>query len=628
MKRTDNILILLLLFAGIINFSWGLQGKFVYDDLPFIVENSAIKNLSNIPSFFTSRFSMSPEGRHSIFRPLRTLSFAIDYALWGLNPFGYHLTNLILHTVNGILFFFLLKKILKHIKNIHTRFIPFIGAFIFLAHPIQSEPVFWISARADLLCGLFSFLGLLFYIGPEHSQPKSINQGLSLLFYLCGLLSKETTAILIFVFILYDQISGRKRNFLFYAACATALCGFVLLRHMALGELLPPEMRPVFLFKKIYIWVFTFGLALQKLLIPLNLSADYAFQKPIPGWIVFLCFLAFSSCIFWIIHRIKIRGALDVFFLAWFLLTFLPSLGLPITRGFFAERFLYIGAGCIAFFAAICFWRILEPMNQKQVRNKIAALLLVFLALGFLYKNVERAKVWKNSLALWEDTVRKSPENYRAYLNLGAEYQMQNKLPKALELFHRAYEIEPSSFQATNNLGTAYGALGKYEESEYFLRKSLQLEPGNLSAVSNLGYLYFLNERYTESETAYLACIRMAPTAPGCWTGLNEVYKHIYSPDSQNEKLLQLEHQYPNSYVVLYLRGDYARRTKNPEQALQCLTASEKLNPYFAETLLALAYLYAEKNDKLQATNYLQKFLKLRPGSPQAYEILKLLEKI
>ena len=159
------IYILLLLFVTIGIYSNSLQNSFVYDDDGTIVSNNFVKNWGNVPKIFTQDyFSLSNE---ATYRPMVTLSYFLDYSFWQLNPFGYHLTNLLFHIVNTILIYFLLSLILK------SRTIPLFTALLFATHPIQTEAVAAISFREDLMTMCFFLLSLLLYgLHPFNWTPK------------------------------------------------------------------------------------------------------------------------------------------------------------------------------------------------------------------------------------------------------------------------------------------------------------------------------------------------------------------------------------------------------------------------------------------------------------------------
>jgi hypothetical protein len=132
------------------------HGKFVYDDFKIIVDNSFIRQWNCLPKVFTKDyFSISGE---MSYRPLVTISYFIDYAIWHLNPFGFHLTNVILHTTNTVLFFLLLRTVLSNNKII------LLSILFFVTHPILVETVNAIGYREDLLSATFLLVSFIYFI--------------------------------------------------------------------------------------------------------------------------------------------------------------------------------------------------------------------------------------------------------------------------------------------------------------------------------------------------------------------------------------------------------------------------------------------------------------------------------
>src|SRR3989338_9876756 len=159
-KITKNLHLSILIFVIVCLSQFfylnSLSNQFVYDDEFTIVNNYFVKKWENLPLLFSKdyfRFS----GELS-YRPVVTLSYFIDYTLWKLNPFGFHLTNTLLHTLNSILLFFLLKRVFNYQAT------SFITAIIFSCHPLLTEAVNAISYREDLLAATFFIAAFLLYI--------------------------------------------------------------------------------------------------------------------------------------------------------------------------------------------------------------------------------------------------------------------------------------------------------------------------------------------------------------------------------------------------------------------------------------------------------------------------------
>ncbi|MGH2575716.1 MAG: hypothetical protein ACRDFC_08480, partial [Ignavibacteria bacterium] len=205
------IIISVIAFAVYAN---SLSNEFVFDDESVVLGDPSITNLENIPKYFTAR-----EGFHKVigryYRPVVSASYALDYSVWGFKPFGFHLTNVIIHVINCILFLKLLLLIFSpnskfSIQNsqfkIHApQFIILAGAVIFTVHPIHTEAVSWVSGRTDSLSFTFFIAAFIFYIKYSSSRGR-LNFILTALFFLFALLAKEMAITLPLTIILFDVL--------------------------------------------------------------------------------------------------------------------------------------------------------------------------------------------------------------------------------------------------------------------------------------------------------------------------------------------------------------------------------------------------------------------------------------
>ena len=197
--KNNIFIITLIIILTALSYINTLHNSFVYDDNTYVVENRQIRSISNIPKAFIS--SYPPDAKEQgLYRPLVTISYIFDYAVWGLNPKGFHLTNLILHILTSIIIYLLALEILK------KSWPSLIAALIFALHPVHTEAVTWIVGRAEVMAGLFYFIAFLLYI--KAGESISLETGcllaqISLIF--CAF-SKEmaiTLPILLFVYDYY-----------------------------------------------------------------------------------------------------------------------------------------------------------------------------------------------------------------------------------------------------------------------------------------------------------------------------------------------------------------------------------------------------------------------------------------
>ena len=269
-----------------------LYNGFVFDDRGTIVENKYVtKVIEHLPSFFTSSYFKIAELEAS-YRPVATFSYHLLYALFKLDPFGFHLGSLILHVINVILVYYLINLLQKN------KMAALVGGLLFACHPVLTEAVNGISFNEDLLATLFYLLSFIFYIRLKPEVNKfSINAYvLSLVFYLLGLLSKEMAITLPAIIILYDVIIGQshstngfiqqviqtlRHRFFLYLGYAGVGIFYLCLNFLIITK---PTEGQQFTYgsigeRLIYIPYHIFNF-IRLAILPFNLSADYVYSYP------------------------------------------------------------------------------------------------------------------------------------------------------------------------------------------------------------------------------------------------------------------------------------------------------------------------------------------------------------
>ena len=213
-----------------------LKNGFVYDDATTIVGNSFIKHLSDLPGLLSKGIYFSQSGEMT-YRPVVTFTYFLDYALYGLNPWGFHLTNILLHVINGVLLYLLFILIIKPaeggIKLSSNQ--PLLISLLFISHPVLTEGVNAISFREDLLMFTFYVTAFILYIksSVRLSSSKRISTimvyVLSSFFYTLALFSKEMAVTFPLVIILYEWLYSKKGKSLVSAIFNLHNIGFIII---------------------------------------------------------------------------------------------------------------------------------------------------------------------------------------------------------------------------------------------------------------------------------------------------------------------------------------------------------------------------------------------------------------
>lgn len=338
--RKLAVAIALLAFAGIVVYISSLASRFAYDDIKLIVINPHIRDIAHLKELVAGG------------RPVRALTFMLDYALWGYNPRGYHLTNLVLHIGGAVLFFLLLVKLFRQL------FLPFVSALFFVVHPATSEAVVAVSHRKEILAFIFIIVSLLFYLSATSSQ-KNVNNKfnlktislycLSLISYLLGLGAKQVVIVtpilmwgmdsIFFGRTFIETLKMNYRRYFFYILLPL----FLLLLNRGDWRLFGAFPREKLFSEKYFDIVsasfWAIGEYVKVLLFPAHLHIDHKIPPSSIGYILRgTCLLLIIICGVIKSHRYPQIS----FGLFWMIVNLVPVLNIIPANEIFAERYLYI----------------------------------------------------------------------------------------------------------------------------------------------------------------------------------------------------------------------------------------------------------------------------------------------
>ena len=505
--------IALIIFLSILVYANTFNNEFVWDDEVQIVSNEYIKDLRNIPLFFTKDLWMLSAEPHQsgYYRPLMLLSFALDFRMWKLNPLGYHLTNLFFHVLNSLLVFLLAIRITK------KKYIALAASLFFAVHPVHTESVTFIASRNDVMSAFFFLLAFLLYIGSN----KRIHYYASSLSFLLALLSKETALVFPLILITYDYIiEGRtigeiKEKTKFYSPYFAILAVFLILRFFVLG--IVPIIRPYYggsLYTSLLTMSYVLVYYIKILILPLDLNVNH--NIPVASALfelrtitsIILLFLVFAI-ILWASRRERIA----LFALAWFFITLLPVSNVIPLSTLMAERYLYLPSMGFCLLLAIAFWRAYNHLEED--RKIIPAILFIFIIIFYSAVTIDRNADWRDDLTLWSSTIKMNPNSYDAHLNLGKTYFEKSLYDPAIAEYREALRLDPANknnHKIHFNLGQVYRSKGLYDlaAAEYIL--ALTLKPSQSSAHSSLGDIYSIKKNlYDQAVAEYEQSLRLDP---------------------------------------------------------------------------------------------------------------------
>ncbi len=511
-----------------------LQNQFVWDDDQFIVNNPAIRSLQEWPRYFYDIQTYASGAYFPLYRPLRTLSYAVDYALWQLNPAGYHLSNVLLHCLTVLVAYGVARMIFGQ------NLLALIVALLYSLHPVQTEAVAWVKGRDDLLCALFYFAAFRVFL-------QAMKRGISLRYiwlisglYALALLSKAmaiTLPVILFAYQMVVHRAGSVKNLagmeqrhglrpylLMYLVLGVVAVGFFLLRFAAIGRVSQTEWLGGTFGATMLTMLPALAHYLKLLIFPFHLNADYyGFQ--ISTWffegrvIVSLAVLLMVAAAGVVCWR---RFPLVTFGILWVGITILPVSNIIPTMQFVAERFLYLPVFgfCLVVVEMFAWGYSRFHGAPRTVLIGLLVALLGFYAIRTVVRNAD----WKDRETLFRVTaagapnairpnknyavcllnrgayaeagvifarlVRLDPLNHELLRHLGYAWYHDGRTTEGLQLILTAHRRKPEYLQPYIDLGILYGQEGEYERSRNFLESALELNQPSAALYYNLAITY------------------------------------------------------------------------------------------------------------------------------------------
>ena len=508
------------------------EGQFVFDD-ERIVGCEQIRSLRHLPTLFTTRF-LEIE-KLALYRPAVSVSYALNYALDGLNPLGYHLLDLLIHLSNALLVYCAVLLILR------AREIALLTALLFAVHPIHTEVVASIIGRAESLATFFVLISWVLYIKVRSSdRPPRGYLLLSLSAFLLALLSKENGVVLVGMLLLYDLCfpphgRGHAPRFLLRYLPYLGICVFyLLLRRLVLGALVeqhvafhnnPLAYAP--LFPRLLTALRVFVRYVRLLVLPLTLSADYSYnQIPVSSSLfepeTLISLLALIALIFTGI--LSYRRSRAVFLgLGLFVVTFSVVSNVIVSIGtIMAERFMYLPS------LGFCLLLGLGLGTMYRTRTGLrylAVALSVLILSGYTYRTILRNRDWRDEYTFFARLTQTSPNSAKAHYNLGTIYKERGLFRQAIREYQIAREIEPGLPIIGYNLANVYKDNGRLDEAIAEYKNVLRINPNLPEVHYNLAIVYKRKDRVPEAIEEYRHVLELSPDHGDARNNLGNLYR-------------------------------------------------------------------------------------------------------
>jgi Tfp pilus assembly protein PilF len=567
LRRKSVSLITVSLWVFIVYLN-SLKVPFVLDDFHLIVDNPYIKQVRFLPWLLGSSSSGQGLPTSSMYRPFLMLTFFFNYTFGRLGVFGYHLTNIIIHITNVVIFYLLIEALFKDRVKAASG-LAFFSALVFGVHPVNSQAVIYISSRSELLLGLFSVGCLYLFLQAADSRRQTASYVGSLMCFALALLSKETAIVLPIVILVYDLLFIRpgfkellwrlKRYYLGYLLIAVT---YSVLRSYILGGFLGalyriPLERNLYVNILTQITVIALGY-LRLLLLPWGLSIEHhvepvrSFGEP-----RFLLSLAVIMSLLLLALRISKSNRQLSFFILWFFIWLLPTSILPL-HIVMSEHRLYLGSACFALWLSYC-------LRQGLWRfPKLSSFVLVSLAVTFSDLTINRNLIWQDELRLWQEATQVSAYSSNAHYGLAMAYLKGGNYLKAAEELNQVIALSPNHAPAHSALGLVYSQIGKDELALKEHRKAISLAGDIWELHNNLGLFYLKQGNYQLAADSFREAIKINPLAFRAYNNLGLAFKNLgryLDSLSCYLKALEIEPGHPSVYnniaVVYSLLGDF-----------------------------------------------------------------------
>jgi tetratricopeptide (TPR) repeat protein len=493
-------------------------GFITWDDAVYVYQNQVVQKGLTWEGF---RWALT-YGNIGHWHPLTWLSHMLDCQLYGLNPGGHHLTNILLHTTSAILLFLVLRRMTGFLWR--SAFV----AAVFAIHPLRVESVAWVAERKDVLSALFFMLTLGAYVGYVRRPSSMIRYGAVVLCFALGLLSKNMLVTLPFVLLLLDYwplkrvSSCSPRVWLRLAAEKIPL--FVLTVASCVATALVPE--------KVSVDHLTFGLRLEnavvsyvtylwQMIYPSALACVYPNPTNyLPRWQVAgtVGLLLALSGVAWSLRRTHPWLVVGWF---WYLGMMVPVIGMvQISYYARADRYTYLPQ--IGLYLAIV-WTAGDLTISWRHGRRILGVGALGVIAALMVCAWKQTSYWRTEEILWERALACTSGNYVAHNNLGYDLAHQGRPAEAIAHYQKALEINPDFAEAHNNLGTALLNQGRLEEASEHFHLALDEDPAFAEAHNNLGIVLTKQGRTAEAIEEYRKAIELNPNRAEFYNNLGNL---------------------------------------------------------------------------------------------------------
>ena len=477
-----------------------LTNPLVYDDHRLILENTSLQHLTDWREIVF----------HDVARPVVNLSYAVDYAIWsGPLPFGFHLTNVVIHVINIALLFSLAIGLDEDARQVRVspnirlpipadskRAVPLaarVSAVLFAVHPILTQGVAYVGARAELLCAAFLMIAFLAARRAMHGRRWFWIAAVA--GYVVALASKEIAVMFPFALLLYDRLfspggvtARRRRIWIVHMPLIAVTIAAGITRLWVLTTIEHPD--TVVRWKFALVELDVFRRYLQLLVVPVGQTIFHSID-PIHGLfepraLASLTIAALFSLAIW---RVRNRGIVSLG-LAWFAFLLVPSAALVVLdRGEpMAEQRLYTASMGLFLAAGVGADVVMQRLRQISSTSVARARWIGYAIVAILcVRTVSRTIVWHSPVSLWLEAAEFAPDHWLPRLALGEALHEQGRHQEAISMFQASLAFRPTEAVTYAKLGQCQIEMGRLPEAESTFQRLRALDPDSKDASTGLG---------------------------------------------------------------------------------------------------------------------------------------------
>ncbi len=505
--QTNFLILFFLILSIFLVYFQVLKYGFVYDDSQYILYNSNIQNGLNLKSIKWAFFSIELSNWH----PLTWISHIIDVSFYGLNAGGHHFTNLIIHTLNSIIFYFIVLRISKN-----NFLISSFACFLFALHPLHIESVAWIAERKDVLSTFFGFSSIYIYLEYIKHKQKSLYFSFVLAFVL-SLMSKAMFVTLPFLLLLFDfflkRFKERKVVKLILEKVPLFVVSFfssiIIFFAQSKGEAVKTFEEYPFL-NRLTNASLSYFKYLYKTFYPKNLAIPYIYDSSLSPLLFFLCLFSIIF-ITYIFFKLRKKKPYLIFGWLWYLGTLVPVIGIvQIGSQPIADRYTYLPLCGIFILLAFFFYDLFKRRKSFYLVFSIS-IILILTTLSFF-----QVKYWKNPMTLFNHTIKVTEKegkiNLTAHNNLAVFYFDKGQLKKSINHSLIVLEKTPNDLFALNNVGLFYIRLGEFKMAEKYFLRALKINYNDADTHNNYANIFFRSKNFEKAIPHFKEAFKLEPS--------------------------------------------------------------------------------------------------------------------